>query len=283
MPGTVARYVKGAMNVLRGTPRPLLRRFGLSFSVAWHAFRCPVNDPNFLLKYVAAAIDPDYRFTGSQLDWWRDPEFNRFLDKFQERDGFNAVRHWTLYQLLHLTETVPGDTAECGVFRGAASFLMATANARHADQPLHFGFDSFQGLSTPNEKDGEHWSRGDLCSPIIVANENLASFGERVRLYQGWIPERFTEVSNRRFRFVHLDVDLFQPTLDGLTFFYERVNEGGIVLCDDYAWTTCPGATAAVNTFLKDKPERMLMLPAGGGFFIRGVKTGDQYLDLPPI
>ena len=40
--------------------------------------------------------------------------------------------------------------------------------------------------------------------------------------------------------------------------------------CDDYACTTCPGATKALDDFLKDRPEKMIALDAGAGFFIKG-------------
>ena len=38
-----------------------------------------------------------------------------------------------------------------------------------------------------------------------------------------------------------------------------------VLLCDDYACTTCPGATEAIDRFLGDKPEKMVSLDAGGG------------------
>jgi hypothetical protein len=39
---------------------------------------------------------------------------------------------------------------------------------------------------------------------------------------------------------------------------------------------TCPGATKAIEEFLRDKPEKMLFLPDGGGFFVKGVATADN-------
>jgi len=47
----------------------------------------------------------------------------------------------------------------------------------------------------------------------------------------------------------------------------------GIILCDGYGFTNCPGATKAVDEFLKDKPEKMMSLSGGGGFFIKGIQT----------
>ena len=61
-----------------------------------------------------------------------------------------------------------------------------------------------------------------------------------------------------------------------MAFFYPRLVPGGIVVCDDYGFPTCPGATSAVDEFLADKPEKMLSLASGGGFAIKGIATGHK-------
>jgi len=103
-----------------------------------------------------------------------------------------------------------------------------------------------------------------------------------VSLLAGWIPERFPAVADRRFAFVHIDVDLYEPTRDSLAFFYPRMSAGGIVVCDDYGFTSCPGATRAVDEYLADRPEKMIALSCGGGFLVKGVATSDRVAPLVP-
>jgi O-methyltransferase len=243
-------------------------------------------DPNrriIALRMFAKWLFGDYRLTWNHMAWWRDDDFNAYLQRFGELDGFNTHRKWMLWQLLRLTEEVPGDTAECGVFEGASSWLICTANARRESQPrIHHLFDSFEGMSAPSPRDGTHWRAGDLSAGENAVTENLAPFAGAIRMHSGWIPRRFADVTEARFSFVHVDVDLFQPTHDSICFFYERLNPGGIFLCDDYAFTSCPGATEAVDAFLADKPEKMLSLPAGGGFFIKGCRTTIS-IDATPV
>ncbi|MFN3388348.1 MAG: TylF/MycF/NovP-related O-methyltransferase [Allosphingosinicella sp.] len=223
----------------------------------------------FALKMIANRFLPDYRFTWAHLDWWRDEGFNAYLERFGERGGFNTHRKWTLWQLMRMTAHVPGDTAECGVFEGASSWLICSAT-RGTDK-IHHLFDSFEGLSAPQSEDGGYWKPGDFATPEQVVLDNLAPFADRIRLHKGWIPERFGDVADRTFSFVHVDVDLYQPTIDSMRFFYDRLSPGGILLCDDYACGTCPGASASIDEFLADKPEKMLSLDAGGGFFVKGI------------
>jgi hypothetical protein len=235
----------------------------------------PAGDSEFnrLIRY-AREIMPAYRFTWNQLEWWEDTSFNEFLARFGEKEGFNSQRRWAVYQLLRLTAPVLGDTAECGVYQGADSYLMAMANRARGDGSLHHAFDSFEGLSFPTGQDGNYWQPGALACDLTTVQRNLQEFGDAVRYYPGWIPSRFAEVAGRGFRFVHIDVDLYEPTRDSLAFFYPRLVPGGIVICDDYMFSTCPGATRAVEEFLADKPEKMLPLADGGGFLMKNVRVG---------
>jgi len=220
------------------------------------------------LKLVADMLIPDYRLTWPQMEWWGDADFNTYLARFDERSGFNSHRRWMLWQLLRLVSKVEGDTAECGVFEGASSWLICASN--RGTNRRHHLFDSFEGLSVPGPQDGKYWTSGALAAGERLVLEKLQPFADMLAFHKGWIPERFKDVDDVRFSFVHVDVDLHQPTLDSIAFFYPRLSVGGIMLCDDYGFTSCPGATAAVDGFLVDKPEKMIGLDAGGGFFIKG-------------
>ena len=90
---------------------------------------------------------------------------------------------------------------------------------------------------------------------------------------KGWIPCRFGEIADRRFAFVHIDVDLYEPTRDALEFFYPRLNEGAVLVVDDYGFTSCPGATRAAEEVTGPLAEKMIALPDGGGFLIKGRAT----------
>jgi hypothetical protein len=68
---------------------------------------------------------------------------------------------------------------------------------------------------------------------------------------------------------VHIDVDLYQPTLDSIRFFYPRLAPGGIILCDDYGYSSCPGAKGAFDEYMKDRPEKIIHAPTGQAFIIK--------------
>lgn len=228
-----------------------------------------------LLTKIGGRILPNYRFTYPQMIWWDSSELNDVLRRFDELEGHNTHRKFALTQLLRIASSLEGDTAECGVYKGASSFLIMESNQKAKSKKIHHIFDSFEGLSEPTKLDGKHWSSGNLSVSESLVVNMLKPFveGENYIIYKGWIPVRFNEVNSRNFSFVHVDVDLFQPTSDSIEFFYNKIVPGGVFLCDDYGFSTCPGATKAIDEFLSNKIEKMIHLPDGGGFFIKGIKV----------
>ncbi len=213
------------------------------------------------------------------LDWMGDDSFSRYLQMVGKSGGLksiNAGRRLMIQQLLRLTDKVPGDTAECGVYLGASSYLICSFIAQSALPKSHHMFNSFEGLSAPAADDSSHWRERDLQVDFGETARRLSRF-ENVHYYKGWIPDRFAEVVGRRFSFLHIDVDLYEPTRDSVAFFYPRMTPGGIIVCDDYGFASCPGATKAMDEYLQDKPEKMVMLSDGGGFLIKGISTSNSY------
>ena len=234
-----------------------------------------------LLRRMARWLTPEYRLKWPQMAWWHDADFTGVIERFGEQGGLNADRRWMIQQLARLAADVEGHTAECGAWRGMGSYLIARVNRAGSMRRTHFVFDSFEGLSEPDEIDGSYWTGGDLAESEETCRRSLAEFGDDVRIHKGWIPDCFGQLNDERFAFVHIDVDLYQPTRDSLEFFYPRLNPGAVVLCDDYGFTSCPGATRAMDEFLEDKPEKAIPLSAGAGFFICGTRTLPAFVPLP--
>jgi hypothetical protein len=202
--------------------------------------------------------------------WLRDQAFFGEYRRLSPRSPRAAERVFAVRELVRSLSDVEGDTAECGVFQGTTSFFICQARGRGP----HHVFDSFAGLSAPSPEDDPEdesatkWRTGDFAAPEILAKRNLAEF-PFVRFYPGWIPERFPEVADRSFCFVHIDVDLYEPTRDSLEFFFPRVVHGGMIVCDDYGFANCPGAHRACDEFAVRGAARLVHLPTGQGLFLK--------------
>ena len=220
----------------------------------------------YLAERMANIIYPKLHI-GDRTEIWReDKEFLRWYEKFCGTKNYRSLdRKYTVRELLKLVEEISGDTVECGSYQGATSHLIC----QHAEKfgKSHCVFDSFEGLSLPGVNDGSYWRSGDLATSEDACRETLREFS-RVAYYKGWIPDKFVEVSNRTFSFLHIDVDLYQPTLDSLVFFYPLMTSGGVIVCDDYGFETCSGAKLAMDEYFSGK-EKVLSLTTGQGVVIK--------------
>jgi O-methyltransferase len=175
--------------------------------------------------------------------------------------------------LLHLADSVPGDTAECGTFSGASSRIICQANKYATCQgKRHHVFDSFERFPKPERVDGLHETKEDSAYGVEHVQEKVCEF-DLTDYYSGWIPAKFPDVKELQFSFVHIDIDRHQPAGDSIAFFYPRMTDGGVILVGDCGITSRQGVTEAVDEFLSDKPERMSRLSGGGGFLLKGTRT----------
>ena len=167
-----------------------------------------------------------------------------------------------LLQYFFATLHLPGARAECGTYRGATALLLA--HAWKSRDPAFGGeglslIDSFVGTSESGEHDlipvrGEGGAtRREAFFPVAQADispelvRGYFSAFPRVGICAGWIPQVFASVPEQPWSFVHLDVTLYEPTLAALAYFYPRLTQGGVIVCDGSIF--CPGAKKAWDEF----------------------------------
>lgn len=217
-----------------------------------------------------------FQIYNRNLCWVDDPAFWEVWKSSPYYNIQRPDRKFTAWSIALSTLDVEGDTAECGVLDGATSYIICSAAKRRKIQKVHHAFDSWEGLSEISVEDQSsniynvfNWKKEDLSISQEDAMKNLAIF-DSIKYYKGWIPSRFKEIEDREFSFVHIDVDIYQPTKDSLEFFYSRMNSGGVILCDDYGYHTCPGAKKAFDEFMNDKIEGpVIQLPTGQGIIVK--------------
>jgi hypothetical protein len=70
-------------------------------------------------------------------------------------------------------------------------------------------------------------------------------------------PEFVQREPGMRISLLHLDVDLYEPTMAALQAFYPKIVTGGIVVLDEYACHEWPGETTALDDYFDGKPPKM--------------------------
>ena len=71
------------------------------------------------------------------------------------------------------------------------------------------------------------------------------------------LPRYLSDNGSEEYCFVHLDIDVYEPTRMVLDAVLDRVVPGGLILIDDYG--TVEGATEAVGDFLAEHPTLELL------------------------
>ncbi len=178
------------------------------------------------------------------------------------REGRTKLYYDRLFTIFHaLRQITPGPSrreplvcCEVGVYRGGTSRFMALVLE-------HFGheydlrlFDTFEGHDRRDLQPGvTRHEAGEFGSTSREAVADYLSDHAGVTVIAGRIQDTAAEVPGR-VDFLHLDVDLYEPTLFGLDLFGPRVRTGGIIVLDDFGFVTCPGVMQAAAEFL-ETPE----------------------------
>jgi hypothetical protein len=171
-----------------------------------------------------------------------------------------------LIWLIEKTRHIPGDIAECGVFRGQSLIPMAIYVKQQGIGKKLYGFDSFEGFAPSVVEDLQLGGTNDEWKKPGVMNETsrelvaakAKTFGlDNLTLVKGFFDVTFPAFSSHRFSFVHLDCDAYAAYRDCIAFFYPRLNTGGIISFDEYNDPPWPGCNKAVDEFLADKPEKL--------------------------
>ena len=188
-----------------------------------------------------------------------DDNFGSFINLYNQvscKTLLDLDRMFILYQTVLATNHLRGCSAECGVYKGGSSILIAMSNNGRP----HYALDSFTGLPQTDSTIDIH-ETGDF-SDITYAEVQLSlAKYKNIFLLKGFFAESFPKINQKRFSFVYIDADLYQSTLECCNFFYPRLMQGGIILFDDYLVQSTPGVRKAVDEFFADKREFPLVLP----------------------
>jgi len=162
-----------------------------------------------------------------------------------------------IHSLAKSQSKLPGAIAEVGVFEGGSARMICESKG---EVPLHL-FDTFAGLPLAGEHDAcVHRTKKNLYACSLESVQKYLSFFPHVHFHKGVFPHSVGNVPrNEFFSFVHLDVDLYESTLNCLEYFYPRMSPGGVMLSHDYS--ILHGVRKAFSEFFADKSEQPIELP----------------------
>jgi O-methyltransferase len=185
-----------------------------------------------------------------------------------------------IYALARAVEYVigrglPGSFVECGVWRGGSMMAIALTLLRLGvtDRQLYL-FDTFSGMTPPGEEDVKH--SGERAADMLATSNKdsddwaIASLAdvraavlsvgypeENIHFVEGPVEETLPANAPQRISLLRLDTDWYASTKHALTHLYPRLEKGGVLLVDDYAYWR--GAKQAVDEYLQEHEDTLLL------------------------
>ncbi|EPA05240.1 TylF/MycF/NovP-related O-methyltransferase [Candidatus Nitrosarchaeum limnium] len=164
--------------------------------------------------------------------------------------AFFPYEAFVIHSIATSQSKISGDMAEVGVYQGGSAKIICEVKGNNK---LHL-FDTFEGLPKISDKDThfgiKYWTDKQFSNTDIESVRKYLKDYEDVSFYKGKFPDTSVPVTDSKFSFVHLDVDLYESTTECLKFFYPRLVKGGIILTHDYHTN---GVHSAFTEFFQGK------------------------------
>jgi len=153
-----------------------------------------------------------------------------------------------LHAMIQGLDGVEGDLVECGAWRGGASIYMkgvaeARFHAGAAPKRRVLVADTFRGF--PKAKDAvdtDGWAIQNFAvGGADAVRATFARYGlldEDVFLLEGFFHETLPSAPTSRIALLRLDCDMYRSTLDALEALYDRIAPGGIVVHNNWQYTS---------------------------------------------
>lgn len=143
-----------------------------------------------------------------------------------------------------VSDGVPGDLIETGVWRGGASIFMKANLVAWGDRSRTVWVaDSFEGLPPPDATrypadagDRNHQLGGLAVGPRTVQHnfERYGLLDERVQFLVGWFKDTLPTAPIDALALMRLDGDMYESTIQALESLYPKLSPGGFCIVDDY-------------------------------------------------
>ena len=164
------------------------------------------------------------------------------------------VRLATLELLCRKLAAVSGAAAELGVYRG---FFARCINLLLPERTLYL-FDSFAGFG---ERTGASEAfQAAHANTTVQKVLDIMPYPDRVMVKPGFFPVSLNGLEER-FCLVSLDVDFYETTLEGLRYFWPRLEKGGYLLLHDWGNPKLPGVSEALKQYEKETGASIPAVP----------------------
>ena len=235
-------------------------------------------------RTAPAAYAQDGLATVHAHEFLEDPRFKaayaRGLAAIGTSDDYQW--HWRIHVGLWaatLASKLDGDFVECGVNKGfLSSAIMKYLNWNSLNKSFYL-LDTFNGLDERSltadeisagarQKNDHNLATGFYVGNIEGVTRNFSAW-HRVHIVQGSIPETLPRATPERVAYLHIDMNCAPPEVAALSFYWDKLIPGAVVLLDDYAYFGFRPQKVAMDEFAASKGVEICSLPTGQGLLFK--------------
>jgi hypothetical protein len=184
-------------------------------------------------------------------------------------EGRSCLYYDRLYVLYQVLESLkrhavrPLRIVEVGVYKGGTTaYLARAAAALELAVDIH-ACDTFEGHAAVDidaSFDTIHRA-GDFDDTSFDGVARYLTPFRNVALHKGRFADTCSQLPPGPIALMHLDVDLYAPTVHALEFADARMVAGGVVVVDDYEVKNTPGVKSAIEHFLASHSHYVTLHP----------------------
>lgn len=198
----------------------------------------------------------EIRPSASYAPWRKDDAFNVVYTAIKNNTLVDIYRCFSLWELIKQTsKCAEGDLIEIGVWKGGSGALIAERVKMLAMNVTVYLCDTFTGVVKTSERDSYYKGGEHADTSIRIVQQLMDKLVlDNVNIVQGIFPEEVKDIFiNKRYRFVHIDVDAYRSAKEVFEYVWPDVVSGGIVVFDDYGFPTTSGVTMLVEELMVEK------------------------------
>lgn len=234
-------------------------------------------------------VPPSYDDFGMKL-WGRNVDFLReepFAQAYKAGMASGHKFHWpgtsvnidlpwrthiACWAATHAAQ-LPGDFVECGVNTGILSLAVCTYIDFNSTGKHFFLFDTFSGVPESQMSETERPSCTFTNDTFYeecfeLARSNFRHF-PNAQLVRGVVPDSLYQVDIDQVCYLSIDMNIVEPEVAAMEFFWPKLVHGAVVLLDDYGVDLHAEQKAGLDEFAHRHKVAVGVLPTGQGLLLK--------------
>lgn len=205
--------------------------------------------------------------SSSYSPWKTNKQFNAIYEVVKRHTLVDEYRLWELFTLALQYRTMPGDILEVGVFKGGTAGILCSAFGQENTVYLA---DTFKGVVKTSKIDIDYCDGKHSDTSLDEVYSVLSTLKcTNYLILPGIFPDDTGHLVSKKLKFIHIDVDIYQSAKDIVEWSKDRLLNGGIIIFDDYGFSSTSGITKYCEELLATGEFLMIHNLNGHALFIK--------------